>query len=298
MIDNSHRKSQVSPTSEDLLRSFSQALPSTRQSGNLVSVDTTQARETRGSLLVEVKKDTSVTRTRASSVEAVFDVNETKGDESRLRNVAPRKAKKIDRESVKLDRCITFDTPSEFFDPKNLVHPREQARAILDAKFNSSLSPSLTFVNDLNDRQLNGKFQFISSYVKRDGIQTVRRALNLGCNCVDSCRVDTCSCFLQGENGDVGDIFQTGKIVPYQRVPLSSEAGGGYMTVLRDNYIESETSELKTEIVECNENCACDSRCWNRVVQKGRTVPLEIFMTQKCGFGMFPLNEGLLKAFG
>lgn len=40
-------------------------------------------------------------------------------------------------------------------------------------------------------------------------------------------------------------------------------------------------------IYECNSNCTCDpAACPNRVVQRGRMVPLEIFKTQKKGWGV------------
>ena len=40
-------------------------------------------------------------------------------------------------------------------------------------------------------------------------------------------------------------------------------------------------------IVECNSKCSCGVDCTNRNVQKGRKVPLEIFMTAGKGWGMY-----------
>ena len=48
----------------------------------------------------------------------------------------------------------------------------------------------------------------------------------------------------------------------------------------------SKKDGLKPEIMECNKNCRCDKNCYNRLVQRGRTLPLEIFMTKTCGFGL------------
>ena len=39
-------------------------------------------------------------------------------------------------------------------------------------------------------------------------------------------------------------------------------------------------------IFECNDKCACGPSCGNRVVQKGRQIPLQIFMTEKKGWGI------------
>ena len=38
-------------------------------------------------------------------------------------------------------------------------------------------------------------------------------------------------------------------------------------------------------INECNERCSCGLDCPNRVVQRGRKIPLEIFKTEKKGWG-------------
>ncbi|CAO1638825.1 unnamed protein product [Sympodiomycopsis kandeliae] len=39
-------------------------------------------------------------------------------------------------------------------------------------------------------------------------------------------------------------------------------------------------------IFECTDACGCDEDCPNRVVQKGRQVPLEVFKTKNCGWGI------------
>ncbi len=49
---------------------------------------------------------------------------------------------------------------------------------------------------------------------------------------------------------------------------------------------EIDPSGRHFEISECNELCSCGPDCWNRVVGRGRTVPLEVFETAKCGFGV------------
>jgi histone-lysine N-methyltransferase SUV39H len=43
-----------------------------------------------------------------------------------------------------------------------------------------------------------------------------------------------------------------------------------------------------TAIFECNNQCHCGRTCPNRVVQRGRRMPVEIFKTQKKGWGMSP----------
>ncbi|KAG1756670.1 SET domain-containing protein [Suillus paluster] len=39
------------------------------------------------------------------------------------------------------------------------------------------------------------------------------------------------------------------------------------------------------EVIECNKLCRCSLTCGNRVAQKPRDVPIEIFKTKQCGWG-------------
>ena len=44
--------------------------------------------------------------------------------------------------------------------------------------------------------------------------------------------------------------------------------------------------ESRHPVYECNPRCACGPNCKSRLVQRGRTVPLEIFKTETRGFGI------------
>lgn len=41
-----------------------------------------------------------------------------------------------------------------------------------------------------------------------------------------------------------------------------------------------------TAIYECNQSCECSGKCRNRVVQKGRKIPLQVFKTAAKGWGV------------
>jgi len=58
------------------------------------------------------------------------------------------------------------------------------------------------------------------------------------------------------------------------------------MMVLRPDFMKR-----RSLIIECSSLCACGSRCWNRVVQRGRTVRLEIFQTANRGMGLSSLDD-------
>ena len=204
-----------------------------------------------------------------------------------LERLAEPKAKKVKRRKVKLDWGSSEDLPSEPFDPKKLVPPKDQAHNVLNQKFDDAIQPPVTFVNQIDDKQLSGKFQFIKSSIRRPGVDHEPfEDPRYACRCIGGCRNDSCSCLVTDEEeDDFGDRLNPAvKIVPYQRVQL---ANGHTMSVLRETYMQNELRNgEKSEILECNQYCGCDDNCWNRVVQKGRTIPLEIFMTAKCGFGL------------
>jgi histone-lysine N-methyltransferase SUV39H len=95
------------------------------------------------------------------------------------------------------------------------------------------------------------------------------------------CSLETCICFAKDVPDEIGKGTHREQKRTYTRRPDGK-------VVLSDEYIEQELHPERTrfEISECNHLCGCGQECLNRVVGKGRTVPLEIFQTAKCGFGV------------
>lgn len=61
---------------------------------------------------------------------------------------------------------------------------------------------------------------------------------------------------------------------------------GAKKGLLRDRVLQSQEP-----IYECHQGCACSKDCPNRVVERGRTVPLQIFRTKDRGWGVkCPVN--------
>lgn len=46
-----------------------------------------------------------------------------------------------------------------------------------------------------------------------------------------------------------------------------------------------------TAIYECNQSCECGTRCKNRVVQRGRKIPLQVYKTKGKGWGVRSLQD-------
>ncbi|NWI66258.1 SETMR methyltransferase, partial [Todus mexicanus] len=83
-----------------------------------------------------------------------------------------------------------------------------------------------------------------------------------GCSCLtSSCAVDTCSCLRRGEN-------YSGLCL---RLPADEE-------------------EFARPVFECNALCRCGESCQNRVVQRGVQLRLEVFKTEKKGWGVRALE--------
>jgi hypothetical protein len=288
VIDNSQRSFTQSAATEELLSRFIQPIPATgaRTSERATTAKKPVKKGYRRPLPAKPGKDT-----RASLFKAIFGpygffaMYNTDGDNAIRKRKAQPKAKRIQRNDIKLEWSSPDILPQEPFEPKTLLPPSEQAHRVLNSRFEDAIEPPITFVNDLNDRQLSGKFQFVSSYIRRPGVEAASAGdRSYGCDCIGGCMPDSCSCLIDDiEADDFGGEIDHGKVVPYQRVHT---AAGKRMSVLRNEYLKSGNSEgERQEIVECNRSCGCGQDCWNRVVQKGRTLPLEIFMTPKCGFG-------------
>ncbi|KFV07852.1 Histone-lysine N-methyltransferase SETMAR, partial [Tauraco erythrolophus] len=84
-----------------------------------------------------------------------------------------------------------------------------------------------------------------------------------GCSCLtSSCVVDTCSCLCRGENYKGWCLRPT----------------------------EEEEEEYARPVFECNALCRCGENCQNRVVQRGLQLRLEVFKTEKKGWGLRTLE--------
>ncbi|KAL9933049.1 hypothetical protein V8E36_008304 [Tilletia maclaganii] len=110
--------------------------------------------------------------------------------------------------------------------------------------------------------------------------ESVEKATPLrGCSCDDdSCDPATCECFARLKLMDP--------------ITWSAETDFAYNRFgrLRNGHFE------QCVILECNDSCGCSASCRNRLVQHGRTVPLDVFKTAHCGWGvraktMIPKNS-------
>ncbi|XP_052229285.1 histone-lysine N-methyltransferase SETDB1-like isoform X4 [Dreissena polymorpha] len=93
------------------------------------------------------------------------------------------------------------------------------------------------------------------------------------CNCEDNCR-DRSKCACQQLTVESSAVTNGGKPIP----------DSGY----RHRRLEE---PLSSGVYECNSRCKCDKRCGNRVAQNGLQNRLQVFKTEKRGWGLRCLDD-------
>lgn len=148
--------------------------------------------------------------------------------------------------------------------------------------FSNHAKYPISIINNTGDgASLPPNFRFISENVLGKGVSRVDASFLSGCECtsVEDCMYGGCECLsdlpdldaeLVDSDGDSsgrnGDQSRVKKFAYYS----SGESAG----LLRASYLHT-----RTAIFECHEQCSCGPGCPNRVVERGRTLPLQIFRT-------------------
>jgi [histone H3]-lysine9 N-trimethyltransferase SUV39H len=146
----------------------------------------------------------------------------------------------------------------------------------------------VTLVNERDDEVLPPDFRFINHVVLGDGVERAGDSFRSGCSCKHdrNCQYTVCLCLADLDDDD--DDEYEGPDASYMdldefkaRKAYAYHAHGTKAELLRTKYHNS-----KKPIYECHQGCACSFECPNRVVERGRTVPLQIFRTKDRGWGM------------
>jgi len=139
----------------------------------------------------------------------------------------------------------------------------------------------ISIVNETDDgATLNPNFRFIDHSIIANDVRLADQMFRTGCECADDedCMYSTCHCLDEmapdSDEGDDGGNRPRKKRIAYHT--QGNQAG-----LLRTRILES-----KEPIYECHEGCACSLQCPNRVVERGRTMPLQIFRTENRGWGV------------
>ncbi|KAK7416142.1 hypothetical protein QQZ08_012119 [Neonectria magnoliae] len=145
----------------------------------------------------------------------------------------------------------------------------------------------ITVVNEVNTEILKD-FRFIDSNVLGHGVKPAEVSFRSGCACNhdDECQFTGCLCLadLEDEENDDDDDGDDGMDLNGPRTSRKAYAyhtRGSKAGLLRSRLLDS-----KVPIYECHQGCACSVNCPNRVVERGRTIPLQIFRTPDRGWGV------------
>ncbi|KAI0018500.1 SET domain-containing protein [Xylariomycetidae sp. FL0641] len=155
--------------------------------------------------------------------------------------------------------------------------------------FASHAQYPVTIINTEDEAVLDHGFRFMESSIRAADIEPTRQEFLSGCECIDGedCEYNTCAC-LQDVEDDSSDDEEDGELNGH-RAPSAvprKKAYAYHSHGTRAGHLRSKILTSRNPIYECHESCACGADCPNRVVERGRTVPLQIFRTENRGWGV------------
>ncbi|KAK4444930.1 hypothetical protein QBC34DRAFT_414300 [Podospora aff. communis PSN243] len=147
--------------------------------------------------------------------------------------------------------------------------------------------------NTVDGEVLNPNFRFIDHSVIGKGVLVADSSFRVGCDCEDDeeCMYSSCQCLDEMAGGSDEELDDD--TVPHKprRKRFAYHSRGAKAGLLRSRILE----HSRDAIYECHDGCNCSRNCPNRVVERGRTVPLQIFRTEDRGWGVrcpLPLRKG------
>lgn len=141
------------------------------------------------------------------------------------------------------------------------------------SKFSTQQKYPITITNVVDTYELPGDFRFIDSNVYDGDVMPADDEFRVGCECESrsDCQYAGCHCL---QDMDFDEDTQE-KVYSYHSTGERKECLRGAKLDSRD------------PIYECHASCSCDENCVNRVVERGRRIPLNIFRTEDSrGWGM------------
>ncbi|TGJ78423.1 hypothetical protein E0Z10_g10341 [Xylaria hypoxylon] len=155
----------------------------------------------------------------------------------------------------------------------------------------------ITIVNNVDDTMIQSNFRFMDESIRANDVEPTRKEFLTGCDCDDDkgCRYDSCTCLqdVEDESEDDGDdssnsdseaddvFFEDWHRKKLRKKPYAYHSNGA-----RTGHLRSKMLTSRNPIYECHESCICSPDCPNRVVERGRKVPLQVFRTENRGWGV------------
>ncbi|GAP92529.1 putative set domain protein [Rosellinia necatrix] len=157
----------------------------------------------------------------------------------------------------------------------------------------------ITIVNNEDDTMIQPNFRFREASIRANDIEPTRKGFLSGCECYEGqdCRYSSCSCLQDVEEDDSDDDSDSGadNRPGYYAHPAPRKVYAYHTYGARAGHLRSRMLMSRNPIYECHKKCRCGPDCANRVVERGRKVPLQIFRTKNRGWGvrcMVDLKKG------
>lgn len=134
----------------------------------------------------------------------------------------------------------------------------------------------VSIVNETDDGAvLDPGFRFIQTSVFAKDVQLAEESFHSGCQCANDndCMFGNCLCLQEMAPDSEEEPAAHGQR-PGKKKRLAYYTRGARAGLLRRDKLNS-----RDPIYECHARCNCSARCPNRVVERGRTIPLRIFRT-------------------
>ncbi|KAF4585413.1 Histone-lysine N-methyltransferase, H3 lysine-9 specific dim-5 [Ophiocordyceps camponoti-floridani] len=148
--------------------------------------------------------------------------------------------------------------------------------------FTTHQAAPVTVVNAVDNETLPPAFRFIDENVLGHGVKPAEPSFRSGCSCEEygDCQYRGCLCLaeLEDDCDDEADDGQGPDDRPWLRKAYAYHTHGAKAGLLRSRLHSS-----KLPLYECHMGCSCALTCPNRVVERGRTVPLQVFRTEDRG---------------
>jgi histone-lysine N-methyltransferase SUV39H len=115
-----------------------------------------------------------------------------------------------------------------------------------------------------------------------EDVEPAEDSFRSGCSCsnAESCQFADCHCLAELLYDD--DLEMEDCEANVMRKTYAYHSHGAKAGLLRSRLHDS-----TLPLYECHQGCACSENCPNRVVERGRTIPLQIFRTEDRGWGKF-----------
>lgn len=132
----------------------------------------------------------------------------------------------------------------------------------------------VSIVNTESDDTIDDKFEFIEKNIIREGVELANEEFQAGCECTTSfeCMKGGCYCLEDIDTFDENDNEK-------------KSINAYHVVGRRKGCLRGEMLRSRMPIYECGKQCNCPEDCANKVVSRGRQIPLQIFRTVNRGWG-------------